>query len=275
METVIVLPTYNEANNIEELIKQIFSLHSTINIIVVDDNSPDGTGLIVDAMAAKDGRIKIIHRSGKFGLGSAYVEGFRKALTENYDLICEMDADFSHSPLYLQKLFEAATDADLVIGSRYVGGVRVDGWRFRRLLMSKLANMYVSYVTNIPLWDFTAGFRCYRRRVIESIDLSRIRSDGYAFQIEMTDFTYRKGFKIVEVPIIFRERVKGVSKISKKVVWEALWLTLRCHGSFHDMIRRFTYIFKDYTEFVDYKNFGQPDFRKTGSDNINSSGKST
>ncbi len=216
MRQVIVLPTYNEADNLQPLLTQIFTLHPGFHVIVVDDNSPDGTGAIADSLAAADSRVSVIHRPGKMGLGSAYVTGFRKALAEGADLIFEMDADFSHDPSHLSALLDRAKTADLVIGSRYVNGVRVEGWRFRRLLMSKLANMYVSYVTARPLWDFTAGFRCYRRQVLEAIDLDSIRSDGYSFQIEMTYLAYRHGFTVAEVPITFRERQKGVSKISSR-----------------------------------------------------------
>jgi dolichol-phosphate mannosyltransferase len=251
LNTTIVIPTYNEAENIEPLIKQILELHPDFNFIIVDDNSPDGTGRIADALAEKDTQISVIHRLKKLGLGSAYVEGFKKALADGADLIFEMDADFSHNPHYLCDLLEASKSADLVIGSRYVNGVRVEGWRFRRLLMSKLANMYVSYITAKPLWDFTAGFRCYRRHVLERFDLNSVESDGYAFQIEMAHLAFQHGFKVVEIPITFRERANGVSKISGNVMWEAFWLTLKYHAPFRVMLKRLSYLFKDYSKFIE------------------------
>jgi dolichol-phosphate mannosyltransferase len=161
-----------------------------------------------------------------------------------------MDADFSHDPVYLQDFLDASESADLVIGSRYINGVRVEGWRFRRLLLSKLANMYVSYIMVKPVWDFTAGFRCYRRAVLENIDLDRIRSDGYAFQIEMTYESFKHGFGVLEIPIVFREREHGTSKISRKVVWEAIWLTLRCRAPLWEIVKHLSFLFRDYTEFV-------------------------
>jgi len=186
MKAYIVIPTYNEAENLERIVDQVLALHPTFNIIVVDDNSPDGTGAIADALSRNDSRVHVIHRPHKAGLGTAYIEGFKAALAKGADLIFEMDADFSHDAKYIQDFLEASKRADLVIGSRYVNGVRVEGWRFRRLLLRKIAKMYVSYIMVRPVWDFTAGFRCYRRAVLESIDLNDIRSDGYAFQIEKT-----------------------------------------------------------------------------------------
>jgi dolichol-phosphate mannosyltransferase len=254
----IVIPTYNESENIGRLIKEVLDLHPNFNIIVVDDNSPDGTGIITDTLAEQDTRISVIHRPKKLGLGSAYVEGFKKALANGADLIFEMDADFSHSPHYLRHFIEASKNADLVIGSRYINGVRVEGWRFRRLLMSKFANMYVSYITAKPLWDFTAGFRCYRRHVLETFDLNSVESDGYAFQIEMAHLAFQHGFKVVEIPITFRERANGVSKISKNVVWEAFWLTLKYHAPYRVMLKRLTYLFKDYNQFIEDQDNNKP-----------------
>ena len=254
LKATIVLPTYNEAQNIESLIGQILALYPDFKIIVVDDNSPDGTGRIVDELIVHENRISVIHRKKKLGLGSAYVEGFRKALAEGADLIFEMDADFSHDPKYIRDLLRLSQSHDLVIGSRYMNGVRVEGWRFRRLLMSKFANMFVSYVTARPLWDFTAGFRCYQRHVLESIDLGKVKSDGYAFQIEMTHLAYKHGFSVVETPITFKERVHGASKISGNVILEAFWLTLKCRASILDMVKRLMFLFRGYEEFVEYKN---------------------
>ena len=186
MRVYIVIPTFNEEHNLEDLVHEIFTIHPGLNIIVVDDNSPDGTGEIAARLSHKYPRLAVIHRARKAGLGTAYVEGFRQAMKNGADLIIEMDADFSHDPQYLQDLIDASKTADVVIGSRYVNGVRVEGWRFRRLLLSKLANIFVSFVMVRPVWDFTAGFRCYNSAILEHIDLNRIRSDGYAFQIEMT-----------------------------------------------------------------------------------------
>ncbi|MDZ7697216.1 MAG: polyprenol monophosphomannose synthase [Deltaproteobacteria bacterium] len=251
MKVCIVIPTFNEAQNIENLVEEIFSLHPDHNIIVVDDNSPDGTGNIADGLSQRYPRLHVIHRPCKAGLGSAYLKGFRQALQNGADLIMEMDADFSHDPKYIAQLVEASEDADLVIGSRYVNGVRVEGWRFRRLLLSKLANIFVSFVLVRPVWDFTAGFRCYKRSVLETIDLDRIRSDGYAFQIELVHLAFTHGFKVCEVPIIFRERAHGYSKISRKVVREAFWVTLKCHAPWRVIWRHLSFLFKDYDEFVE------------------------
>ena len=249
MKTYIIIPTYNEAENLESIVERVLALHPTFNIIVVDDNSPDGTGAIADDLSKKDHRIHAIHRPHKAGLGTAYIKGFKEALAKGADLIFEMDADFSHDPKYLQDFLEASKRADLVIGSRYVNGVRVEGWRFRRLLLSKFANMYVSYIMVRPVWDFTAGFRCYRRAVLESIDLDNVRSDGYAFQIEMTYLTFKNGFKVFEIPILFKEREHGYSKISRRVIWEALWLTLKCHAPVFEILKHLSFLFKDYREF--------------------------
>ena len=250
MKTYIVIPTFNEAQNLEGLVEKIFSLHPTFHIIVVDDNSPDGTGRIADALFEKYTRLQVIHRQCKSGLGTAYLEGFKQALREGADRIIEMDADFSHDPVYIADLLRASKTADLVIGSRYIHGVRVEGWRFRRLLMSKLANIFVSYILVKPVWDFTAGFRCYRRGVLEAFDLGQISSDGYAFQIEMTYLAYKHGFKVTEVPIIFRERAHGYSKISREVVREAFWITLKCHAPWREIWRHLPFLFKDYDEFL-------------------------
>jgi len=251
MRVYIVIPTFDEAKNLSNLVREIFALHPGFNIIVVDDNSPDGTGEIADLLSRRYPRLDVIHRARKAGLGTAYVEGFRQAIGKRADLIIEMDGDFSHGPEYLQGLIDASRKADVVIGSRYINGVRVEGWRFRRLLLSKLANIFVSFVMVRPIWDFTAGFRCYSRAVLESIDLDRIRSDGYAFQIEMTHQVFKHGFKVLEIPIVFRERVHGYSKISRKVIWEAFWITLKCHAPLLEIFKHLSFLFKDYNEFVE------------------------
>lgn len=250
MVEFVVMPTYNEAENLEGIARRILELHPAFNIVVVDDNSPDGTGKIAESLSYNDSRIYVIHRPKKAGLGRAYTEGFKFALSKGADLVFEMDADFSHDPKYLKDLLEASRFSDLVIGSRYIDGVRVEGWRFRRLLLSKFANMYVSYLLVRPVWDFTGGFRCYRRAVLESIELDSIKSDGYAFQIEMTHLAFKHGFKVREVPIVFKERQHGYSKISKKVIWEAFWLTLKFRAPLMEILKHMSFLFKDYTEFV-------------------------
>jgi dolichol-phosphate mannosyltransferase len=248
MNSIIVLPTYDEAGNITALVHRILELQPTFQTIIVDDNSPDGTGEIADSLAGEDPRILVIHRPAKAGLGTAYVEGFKMALASEADLIFEMDADFSHDPMYLGDFLKAAENADLVIGSRCANGVRVDGWEFRRLLLSKFANIFVSSVMLKPIWDCTAGFRCYRRKVIETIGLDNIRSDGYAFQIEMTYLTYQHGFDVEEIPIIFRARKHGTSKISRDVAREAIWTTLRHHAPICQIIRRLLGLFGEHSE---------------------------
>lgn len=248
---MVIIPTYNEKENIEPLVRAILILHPDFSITLVDDNSPDGTGQIADTLAETYPNIHVIHRQAKAGLGTAYVAGFQYALEQGADYIFEMDADFSHDPNALSDLLEPMNDYDLVMGSRYLNGVRVEGWRFRRLLLSKFANIYASYIMVIPVWDFTGGFRCYRREVLEAIDLSQIGSDGYAFQIEMLYYTYQKGFRIKEVPIMFRERAHGYSKISRHVVREAFWLVLRFHAPISDILSHLSFLFKDYNEFVD------------------------
>jgi dolichol-phosphate mannosyltransferase len=250
-KSMVVIPTYNEKENIARLVPIILNLEPDFYITIVDDNSPDGTGQIADKLAETYPRVHVIHRPGKQGLGTAYVEGFTYALSAGADYIFEMDADFSHDPHRLPDFLEAITDYDLVLGSRYINGVRVEGWPFRRLLLSKFANIYVAHIIVLPVWDSTSGFRCYRRKVLETIDLKRIRSDGYAFQIEMLYYTYKHGFHIKEIPFLFREREHGSSKISRHVVREAFWLVLHLHAPLRDIIRHLHYLFNDYNEFVD------------------------
>jgi len=224
MKGVVVVPTYNERENIEELIEKTLSTSPDIDILIVDDNSPDGTGEIAKKIAKENPRVKVLHRPGKMGLGSAYVEGFKWALEKGYDFIMEMDADFSHNPEDIPRFIEKIKEYDLVIGSRYTDGVSVVNWPISRLLLSYFANIYARTVTGVPIMDLTGGFKCFRRKVLESINLDTIMSDGYAFQIEMNYRAYKKGFKITEIPIIFIERRAGSSKMSKKIVWEAFWL---------------------------------------------------
>lgn len=223
-KVLIIIPTYNEIENISKMISYIRENYPFIDILVVDDNSPDGTGNFVENLSQKDDHIKLIKRKGKLGLGTAYVEGFKYALKNNYDYIFEMDADFSHDPAEIKNFLKAIENADLVLGSRYIHGVNVINWPMKRLLLSYFANYYTRVVTGLPVKDATGGFKCFRREVLEAIDLDKIKSNGYSFQIEMTFKAWAKGFKIVEIPIIFIDRVQGVSKMSKKIVREAIFM---------------------------------------------------
>ena len=224
MKTLIVIPTYNEKENILHIIPAIKKALKGAHILVVDDKSPDGTGAAVKKMAGRDKTIALIERDGKFGLGTAYVEGFKYALKKKYDYIFEMDSDFSHNPQYLPDFMAAMNGCDLAIGSRYLNGISVVNWPIRRLVLSKFANLYAGLITGMPLTDCTSGFKCYRRPVLESLDLDSVNSDGYAFQIEMHYKAWKKGFKIKELPIIFVDRHAGSSKMSRKVMMEAAWI---------------------------------------------------
>ena len=220
----MVIPTYNERLNLPVIVPAVLQQDPRIEILVVDDNSPDGTGAIADALGAENPRVHVLHRAAKEGLGKAYLAGFTWALAERYDLILEMDADFSHDPKFLPELIKAAGGADLVIGSRYKAGVNVINWPMSRLLLSIGANQYARWITGLPLTDSTGGFKCFRRAVLEAIDFSRVRSNGYAFQIEMSYRAWRKGFRLVEVPIVFTDRIEGQSKMNKRIVREAIWM---------------------------------------------------
>jgi len=227
---LIVLPTYNEKENLENMVRELKKNPYEIHLLIVDDNSPDGTGKIADSLAADDPLIHVIHREGKLGLGSAYIKGFQWAL-KNTDIqyIMEMDCDFSHNPEYIPSLVEPVVrgEADLVIGSRYIKGVNVVNWPLKRLLLSYFASIYTRIISGLPVKDSTGGFKCFRRKVLETIDLSHIKSDGYSFQIEMNFYCWRKKFSIKEVPIVFVDRYAGQSKMSKKIVYEAIWLVWR------------------------------------------------
>jgi len=224
LKITVVIPTYNERDNIEKLCNAILSQDERINVLVVDDNSPDGTGEIADRIANATSRVKVLHRAGKLGLGSAYREGFRIALDDNADYVLEMDADFSHDPSMLPLFVEKMTDCDLVIGSRYINGVSVVNWPIRRLILSYCASVYTRVITGLKLSDCTGGFKCFRREVLEAIDIGSIKSDGYSFQIEMNYRCHEKGFRICEVPIIFVDRHAGTSKMSKQIVREAVFM---------------------------------------------------
>jgi len=221
---LVVIPTYNERVNLPVIVPAVLQQDPRINVLVVDDNSPDGTGAIADALAAESARVHVLHRAAKEGLGKAYLAGFTWALQHGFDLILEMDADFSHDPKFLPELIKAAGEADLVIGSRYKAGVNVINWPMSRLLLSIGANQYARWITGLPLTDSTGGFKCFRRAVLQAIDFSRVRSNGYAFQIEMSYRAWRKGFRLVEVPIVFTDRIEGQSKMNKRIVREAIWM---------------------------------------------------
>ncbi|HOT97871.1 MAG TPA: polyprenol monophosphomannose synthase [bacterium] len=236
MKSLVIIPTYNEKQNIEAIIQAILAQEIPgIEILIVDDGSPDGTGALVAAMMEREPRLHLLSRERKMGLGTAYVAGFRFALAHDFDRVIEMDADFSHDPRDLKRLLEASDEADIVIGSRYITGVNVVNWPLRRLLLSMFASYYTRIITGLPLRDCTAGFKCFRREVLEHIDLDRVRSDGYSFQIEMNFRAWVHGFRIQEIPIVFVDRAAGASKMSKKIIYEAVgmvwklkWLKI-CH----------------------------------------------
>jgi dolichol-phosphate mannosyltransferase len=220
----LVLPTYNEAENLEPLVEAALAkLPATARVLIVDDGSPDGTGAIADRLAAADERVRVLHRARKEGLGPAYIAGFREALAAGAGLVLEMDADFSHDPAYLPRLLEAAGRADVVLGSRYVEGGGVSDWGALRRAISRSGSVYARFVLGIDVRDLTGGFKCFRREVLEAIDLDRISTQGYAFQVEMTYRALRSGFSVTEVPITFRERRVGKSKMDLSIVAEAVW----------------------------------------------------
>ncbi len=225
MDTLVIIPTYNEKDNCEAIVGAVLSACPESEVLVVDDNSPDGTGRIADRLAAAEPRVHVLHREKKQGLGRAYIAGFRWALERpQYQFVMEMDADFSHDPKAVPQLRAAAADADLVLGSRYIGGIRVINWPMNRLLLSTGAALYVRTVTGMPFGDPTGGFKCFRREVLEAIPLDKIRSNGYSFQIEMTHTAWHLGFKVKETPIVFEERRGGQSKMNGGIVNEALWM---------------------------------------------------
>ncbi|HKC41702.1 MAG TPA: polyprenol monophosphomannose synthase [Gemmatimonadales bacterium] len=210
---LVVIPTYNEAINLPQIVPQVLSQDARLEVLIVDDNSPDGTGGIADEMARTNPRVHVLHREGKLGLGTAYITGFKWALKEGYDFIFEMDADFSHDPAHLKEFLTAIQDADVVLGSRYLDGkVTIVNWPMSRLMLSYFANVYARLFTGLRMWDLTGGFKCFRRRVLEAIDLSQVGSNGYAFQIEMSVRAWRKGFKLREIPIVFVDRPRGRAK---------------------------------------------------------------
>ncbi|MCO5044759.1 MAG: polyprenol monophosphomannose synthase [Kiritimatiellae bacterium] len=221
---LVIIPTYNEIENVREMALALHQAAPWADILFVDDNSPDGTGRLLDQMADTDRRIHVLHREQKQGLGRAYIAGFQWALARNYEFIGEMDCDFSHNPNDLVKFRDAAREADLVLGTRYKGGIRVINWPLSRLILSKGAAHYVNAISGMPFTDPTGGFKCFRRAVLETIELDRIKSNGYSFQIEMTHHAWMHGFQVAEVPITFEERRSGSSKMSGAIVKEALWM---------------------------------------------------
>jgi dolichol-phosphate mannosyltransferase len=225
---LVIVPTYNERENLPRLVPAILSADPRLEILVVDDNSPDGTGALADGIAAAEKRVHVLHRAGKLGLGTAYLTGFRWGLEHGFDVLFEMDADFSHDPKHLPQFLEAVERYDVVLGSRYLHGrVTVVNWPIGRLLLSYFANMYARWVTGLPIADATGGFKCFRREVLAAIDLERVESNGYAFQIEMSFRAWKKGFRLGEIPIMFVDRDVGVSKMSKSIVREAVWRVWR------------------------------------------------
>ena len=231
MEKLVIIPTYNELENIEKIIERLLDLPYDLHVLVVDDHSPDGTAAVVRSMQERPergARVHLLERPGKLGLGSAYRDGFRYALEHGAEIIFEMDADFSHDPAAIGDFLEAIQDADLVLGSRYLhGGANVVNWPLQRLLLSWCANLYTRVITGMPVHDATGGFKCFRRRSLEGIRLDRVRSDGYAFQIEVSFKVWKRGFRIREIPIMFVDRRAGVSKMNRRIIWEAAWLVWR------------------------------------------------
>ncbi len=223
---LVIIPTYNERENIESIIREVLKQNLPIDVLVVDDNSPDGTGDIVRRLQKRHDRIHLIERSGKLGLGTAYIEGFKWAIKSGYDFVFEMDADFSHNPNDLPRLYHALNDFDLVIGSRYIRGIRVENWPLSRKVLSYSANLFARFVTGVPVRDLTAGFKGIRSSVLKKLDLEKIKADGYGFQIEIHYYTYWNGFRVKEIPIVFVDRRAGKSKMSKQIIKEAFQVVI-------------------------------------------------
>jgi len=223
-QTLIIVPTVNERENLPRVAQKLLSLPVGVDLLVVDGNSSDGTGKIADELAARHPQIHVLHEPQKSGLGRAYLSGFKWALAKNYEFIFEMDCDLSHDPEEIPNFLKAAQRADLVLGSRYTGGVRVLNWPLKRLLLSRCAGIYVWLITGMPLSDPTSGFKCFRRRALQALNLDAVKSDGYSFQIEVTNRLWRDGFRIIEVPITFTERVEGSSKLTRHIINEAFWM---------------------------------------------------
>ncbi len=226
-ETLIIIPTYNEVDNVGRMIDTLFELYPDVSLMIIEDGSPDGTAKVVKEKQQTFSNLHMIERSGKLGLGTAYIAGFKWALQRDFNFFIQMDCDFSHDPAQVKDLLEAAQDNDLVIGSRYIGGIRIINWPFRRLLLSHLASLYVRLITGIPVHDTTGGFKCFRRKALESLDLDNIKSRGYIFLFEMTYKVWNKGFRIKEVPIIFYERRDGESKMGSGIIFEAVFSVIK------------------------------------------------
>jgi dolichol-phosphate mannosyltransferase len=228
VKVLVIIPTFNERENLVELLGRIFAQPvSDLHVLIVDDNSSDGTGTLAEELKAKDPRIDIMHRPRKLGLGSAYVAGFRYALGRGFDAVFEMDADFSHNPDSIPEFLRELAEADLVVGSRYLSGVTVVNWPLTRLILSYGANLYTRIITGLPIKDATGGYKCFRRQVLAALDFDRVKSDGYGFQIEINYKAWRKKFRIKEIPILFVDRRAGVSKMSRRIIWEAAWMVWR------------------------------------------------
>ncbi len=222
--TLVIIPTYNEKENVRGIVEAVLQQSPTLDVLIVDDNSPDGTAAIVEEMGQSNPRVHLLKRAGKLGLGTAYIAGFKWGLPHGYDYLMEMDCDFSHDPREIPNFLRKTAEAELVLGSRYIDGVRVVNWPLSRLMLSKGAALYVRIITGLPVYDPTGGFKCFRRRVLEAIELDAVHSNGYAFQIEMTYKAWMKGFRIAEIPITFTDRFAGQSKMSGHIVREALWM---------------------------------------------------
>lgn len=240
MKILTIIPTYNESDNIRAITRAVLDVHPDLHILIVDDNSPDGTSTIVKELQTSEPRLHLLQRAGKLGLGTAYCEGFMYAIEQDYDIVFEMDADFSHDPKEIPSFIKAIENADVVIGSRYLTGANVVNWPIQRLLLSWFANQYTRLITRMPIHDATGGFKCFRVDVLRTINLKEIHSNGYAFQIEMNYRCWRRNARIVEIPIVFVDRLNGVSKMSKNIIWEAAWLVwkLRFSSIFNPPKRR-------------------------------------
>ena len=234
MKAVVCLPTYNERENLERMIEALAD--KGVSVLVIDDNSPDGTGELADRLAAAHDHVEVLHRPKKEGLGPAYLAGFRRALAEGAELVLEMDADFSHDPEAIGEFLRAAQDADIVLGSRYLHGVTVVNWPLSRLILSYSANLYTRIITGLPLADATGGYKCFRRRALEGVRLDRVKSEGYSFQIEMSFRCWKRGFRIKEIPIVFVDRRAGISKMHRKIIYEAAWMVWKLR--FLDLLGR-------------------------------------
>ena len=222
---LVIIPTYNERENLPLIVPAVLEQDARLEVLVIDDGSPDGTGELADALAGVEPRVHVLHRAGKQGLGTAYRMGFRWAIENGFDFVFEMDADWSHDPKHLPVFLKEIHDADLVIGCRYFHHrVTVVNWPMTRLLLSYFANIYARWITGLPLWDSTGGFKCYRRAVLEAVPLERVQSNGYSFQIEMSFRAWKKGFRLKEIPITFTDRSLGQSKMSRSIVYEAIWM---------------------------------------------------